>query len=255
MEKWAGKVAVVTGASGGIGAGICKELVRAGMIVCGFSRRVDQVEALRAELTDASGQLNAVECDLRSEQSVMYAYNWIINTYGGVDLLINNAGVLTKQLLLDSNNTKELSKIFETSLIGICLCTKFALKSMTSRNVEGYVVNINSIFGHTLNVSVPGLKPLNGSFAVAKFGVFALSEYLKQELRYLNLNIKLSSISPGLTETDFLAQPSEFSGNKIVEYMPKLKPKDVADALMYIITRPKHLQIDDITIKPMGEFI
>lgn len=112
---------------------------------------------MRAELSDSSGQLNAVECDIRSEQSVLYAFNWIINTYGGVDLLVNNAGVITKQLLLDPNNSKELRKIFETSLIGIILCTKIALKSMNSRNVDGYIVNINSIFGHSLNVSVPGM--------------------------------------------------------------------------------------------------
>lgn len=112
---------------------------------------------MRAELSDSSGQLNAVECDIRSEQSVIYAFNWIINTYGGVDLLVNNAGVITKQLLLDPNNSKELGKIFETSLIGIILCTKIALKSMNSRNVDGYIVNINSIFGHSLNVSVPGM--------------------------------------------------------------------------------------------------
>lgn len=111
---------------------------------------------MRAELSNLSGQLNAVECDIRSEQSVLYAYNWIINTYGGIDLLINNAGVITKQLFLEPNNSKELHKIFETSLIGLCLCTKMALKSMVSRNVEGYIVNVNSIFGHNLNVSVPG---------------------------------------------------------------------------------------------------
>uniref|UniRef100_A0A336MFC7 CSON011368 protein n=1 Tax=Culicoides sonorensis TaxID=179676 RepID=A0A336MFC7_CULSO len=253
MERWAGKVAVVTGACGGIGAGICKELVRQGMIVCGFSRRTDLVEALRADLVGAPGQLNAVECDIRSEPSVLYAFNWIINTYGGVDLLINNAGVITKKLLLDDNNTRELRKIFETSLIGLVLCTKNALKSMVSRNFEGHIVNVNSIFGHTLNQTVPGLKPLNGSFAPAKFGVTALTAYLQQEIFYLNIKATMSSVSPGLTDTDFLAQPG--SGNEIVKYMPRLKPEDVAEAVIYIITRPKHIWIEDIIIKPVGEFL
>lgn len=115
-------------------------------------------KALRAELSEASGQLNAVECDIRSEQSILHAFNWIYNTYGGVDLLINNAGVITKQLLLDYNNGKELYKIFETSLVGLCLCTKMAIKSMNERKFEGYIVNVNSIFGHCLNVSVPGMS-------------------------------------------------------------------------------------------------
>lgn len=114
------------------------------------------LQALRSDLDGASGQLNAVECDIRDECSVQYAFNWIENTYGRLDLLVNNAGVITKQLLLENNNGKELKKITEMSLIGLCLCTKFALKYMVAKNIDGHIVNINSIFGHKLNVLVPG---------------------------------------------------------------------------------------------------
>lgn len=94
MERWNGRVAAVTGATSGIGAAICQELVKAGMIVCGLSRRKDKVEQLRLSLFGAEGQLNAVECDITNEQSVKQAYTWIEKTYGGIDLLINNAGVV-----------------------------------------------------------------------------------------------------------------------------------------------------------------
>lgn len=94
MERWNGRVAAVTGASSGIGASICQELVKAGMIVCGLTRRKDKVEQLRLSLFGAEGQLNAVECDITNEQSVKQAYTWIEKTYGGIDLLINNAGVV-----------------------------------------------------------------------------------------------------------------------------------------------------------------
>lgn len=94
MERWNGRVAVVTGASSGIGAAICQELVKAGMIVCGLATRKDKVEQLRLSLFGAEGQLNAVDCDITSEQSVKTAYTWIEKTYGGIDLLINNAGVV-----------------------------------------------------------------------------------------------------------------------------------------------------------------
>lgn len=93
MEKWNGRIAVVTGASSGIGAAICTELVREGMIVCGLGRRKDKIEQLRISLFGAEGQLNAVECDITNEQSVKQAYTWIEKTYGGIDLLVNNAGV------------------------------------------------------------------------------------------------------------------------------------------------------------------
>lgn len=93
MERWNGRVAAVTGASSGIGAAICQELVKAGMIVCGLTRRKDKVEQLRLSLFGAEGQLNAVECDITSEHSVKTAYTWIEKTYGGIDILVNNAGI------------------------------------------------------------------------------------------------------------------------------------------------------------------
>lgn len=92
MEKWCGRIAVVTGATSGIGSAICVELVKAGMIVCGLARRKDKVEQLRMSLFGAEGQLNAVDCDITNEQSVKQAYTWIEKTYGGIDILINNAG-------------------------------------------------------------------------------------------------------------------------------------------------------------------
>ena len=94
MERWEGKVAVVTGASGAVGAAICSELCRAGLIVCGLAKRKDKVEQLRVSLFGAKGKLNAVECDITNEQSVKTAYGWIEKTLGGIDLLVNNAAVV-----------------------------------------------------------------------------------------------------------------------------------------------------------------
>lgn len=93
MEQWEGKVAVVTGAEKGIGAAIACELVRSGMIVVGLAKRTDKIEALRASLFGVSGQLNAFECDITSETSVQQAYQWIEKTQGGIDILVNGAGV------------------------------------------------------------------------------------------------------------------------------------------------------------------
>lgn len=92
MERWAGKVAVVTGAASGIGSAICSELCKAGMIVCGLSTRKDKVEQLRLGLLGLEGSLCAVECDITNEASVKAAYTWIEKTQGGIDLLVNNAG-------------------------------------------------------------------------------------------------------------------------------------------------------------------
>lgn len=135
MKRWEGKVAVVTGASQGIGAAIAKQLAMSGMIVCGLAKRKDKVEALRLGLLKIKGQLNAVECDISNEQSVAQAFTWVEKTFGGVDLLVNNGGVFTKCLLTDENNTKEIKNIVDNELIGNIICTRQAVKSMKTREV------------------------------------------------------------------------------------------------------------------------
>ncbi|XP_055628702.1 farnesol dehydrogenase-like [Toxorhynchites rutilus septentrionalis] len=254
MKRWEGKVAVVTGASGAIGGAIAKELVKAGMIVCALARRRDKVEKLRASLFDVAGNLNCVECDITMEEDVKHAFGWIEGTYGGVDLLVNNAGVITKCLLTEKNNTKDLYTTMETNIIGLCLCTREAVKSMKARDVHGHIINVNSIFGHKVHQAVPGTRPLNGMYPASKYAVTAITECIRQELIYLDSHIKVSSISPGLVEGDLVASHTT-NENEIVKYMPKLKPEDVAEALLYAITTPDHVQIHELVIKPMGEFL
>lgn len=254
MDRWAGRVAVVTGASSGIGAAICTELVKCGMIVCGLARRKDKVEQLRLSLFGAEGQLNAVECDITSEESVKRAYQWIEKTLGGIDLLINNAGIVSQSMLLEDNNIRELRSMLEANLIGLCICTRDAIKSMRNRGFDGHVVNINSIFGHKVNTCVPGSKPINGMYPACKFALTALTECLRQEVSYIEMGVKVTNISPGLVENDILTTHGS-DDNELVKYMPRLKPEDVAQAVIFAITTPQHVLIQDIMIKPMGEFL
>lgn len=255
MKRWAGKVAVVTGASASIGAAISRELVKAGMIVCALARRRDKVEKLRASLFDVAGNLNCVECDITEEEDVKHAFGWIEATYGGVDLLVNNAGVITRCLLTEKNNTKDLYKIMETNIIGLCLCTREAIKSMKARDIfHGHIINVNSIFGHKVHQAVPGTRPINGMYPASKYAVTAITECIRQELVYLESMIKVTSISPGLVEDDIVANYTA-NENDLVKYMPKLKPEDVAEAVLYAITTPDHVQIHELVIKPMGEFL
>uniref|UniRef100_U5EVY4 Putative dehydrogenase n=1 Tax=Corethrella appendiculata TaxID=1370023 RepID=U5EVY4_9DIPT len=254
MARWNGRVAVVTGASTAIGAAICRDLVKHGMYVCALARRKDKVDAIRASLFGMPGQLNAVECDITSEPQVLQAYHWIEKTYGGIDLLVNNAGIITKCLLTDDGNTKDLRKTMETNIIGLCICTREAIKSMKLRDAKGHIVNINSIFGHKVHQTVPGTKPLNGMYPASKFAVTAITECIRQELVYLETPVKVTSISPGLVDADILSTHTH-SDNELVKFMPKLLPSDVSSALLYAITTPDHVQIHEIIIKPTGEFL
>lgn len=192
MEELKGKVAVVTGASEGIGAAIAKELVRAGLIVVGLAKRKDKIEALRASLFGAPGQLFAFECDVTSEQSVHGAFEWIEKTQGGVTFLINNAGIITKHLFTDENNMKDFRLLLDSTFIAMTICVKEAVKSMKFHEVDGQIVNINSIFGHKTNTCVPGTRPINGLYPMVKHGITAMTECLRQEMMYLESSIKVS---------------------------------------------------------------
>lgn len=146
----------------------------------------------RASLFGTPGQLNAVECDITDENSIKQAFVWIEKTLGGVDLLINNAGVASDFLFLDEKNTKDLKLIMDTCIVGMCIITREAVRLMKEKESDGHIVNINSIFGHKLNACVPGTRPLNGMSPAAKFAMTAITECLRQELIFLETNIKIS---------------------------------------------------------------
>ncbi len=124
--------------------------------------------------------------------------------YGGIDLLINNAGVITKGLLLDQNNTYELYRTMETNILGLLIVTKEAVKYMRKREVDedrnkwsiGHIININSVFGHKIHAAVPKTRPLNGMYPASKFAVTHLTDYIRQELKYLDTRIKISVSLP-----------------------------------------------------------
>lgn len=100
MERWSGKVAIVTGASVGIGADTCEALVKHGVKVVGAARRVQKIRELAAKLKGQKGCLYAMECDMRKEQDILKVFQWTEKELGGVDILINNAGVLVSENII-----------------------------------------------------------------------------------------------------------------------------------------------------------
>uniref|UniRef100_A0A3F2YSS1 Dehydrogenase n=1 Tax=Anopheles arabiensis TaxID=7173 RepID=A0A3F2YSS1_ANOAR len=243
MDQWVGKVAVVTGASSGIGAATAKALVRAGMIVVGLARRVERIEALRNELpANVSGQLHAIRCDVMREEDILAAYAQIERQFGGVDVQINSAGIAHHTVrILQPNNTQPLRDIVHTDLLGLTLCSREAYLSMQKRSVDGHIVHLNSITGH----SIPPLNTLN-IYPAVKHGVTALTETMRQELRFAGSKVKVTSISPGLTRTPINPNSDTYTG-------PILEPEDIADAILYALGTPPRVQIHELTIKPVGE--
>lgn len=197
MERWRGRVAVVTGASSGIGAAIVLDLCRAGIITVGLARRVERIEQLRAQLDSDTQRalLHARHCDVASEADIRAAFAWVEQQLGGCDILVNNAGTLRPGRLLDEDNTQAIDATIAVNLRAVVLCTREAFRSMQRRtdgpNQNGHVVLINSVIGHR----VPFLPQVFGEFNVntpTKFAVTATTEVLRQEFQAKRANVKVT---------------------------------------------------------------
>lgn len=193
MERWANKVAVVTGASSGIGAAIAVDLVKANMIVIGLARRDGRVNELKSKIpANCAGELHSFHCDVQREDDVKAAFKWIEEKFGGVDVLINNAGVITQANLLDADNTEKIKSVIDTNILGVMYCTREAFQSMKKRDVAGHIVTINSISGHKVpyfaNLDWPSLN----IYPATKHAVTAMTEVYRQELQREKSKIKVT---------------------------------------------------------------
>ncbi|GAB0095664.1 farnesol dehydrogenase-like [Sergentomyia squamirostris] len=247
MEQWKNRIAVVTGASAGIGAAIAKDLVKAGMIVIGLARRVDLVEALKNDLPeDLRKNLHSVQCDLTNEADIILVFSWIVEKYNGIDILINNAGIGPGNTeLIASDNSEAIRKILDTNVLGLIFCTREAYKSMEKHGRNSHVVHINSVSGHKVFCNLAA--PSRNMYSPSKFAVTAITEIHRQEFIRSKHHIKVTSISPGLVKT-------ELPGKDMLEkHSAVLEPEDVSQSVLYVLGTPPHVQVHELTIKPFGE--
>lgn len=193
MEKWQNKVAVVTGASAGIGAACCEALVENGMIVVGLARRQELIEQLRdlwQGEKEKQQRLHALKCDVRNENDVVQAFERIVKEYGAIAVLINNAGIVRDTELIKENNTEDLCAILETNVMGVAYCTREAFKTMSKNgNSQGHVIIINSIAGHRV-YHFPD-KSTN-MYSPSKHAVTAMTEVYRNEFLMHNTKIKVT---------------------------------------------------------------
>ncbi|XP_031332062.1 farnesol dehydrogenase-like [Photinus pyralis] len=249
MERWSDKVAVVTGASAGIGRGLAEHLVDCGLKVVGLARRKDKLNELADKLKGRKGTFIPVVADVTKESDVLNAFDWTTKNVGVVHILINNAGLARAKGLLDGE-TEAWWEIFDTNLLALCVATREAIKIMRANGVDGHIVHMNSTGGHY----VPNVPNVN-VYCASKFGVTALTETLRQELNAVGSKIKVTSVSPGFVEAGVL-ENSELSATvKEVQMCPGLKIKDVCDAVEYVLATPPHVQVHEIILRAVGQQI
>lgn len=242
-KKSTSKIALITGSSSGIGEAIAYRLAEENyrLVVC--ARRQEKLDNLTQKLQEKNSEIVALNVDLRQEKDILKMFDTIREQWGGVDVLINNAGLGHKQPLM-TGETEAWREMLEVNVLALCICTREAIKDMSDRN-QGHIIHISSMSGHRV--------PLySGVYAASKYAVRALTEGLRQELREANKNIKISSISPGFVETEFA---EKYNNNKekaqeLYSRFPVLQPEDIANAVYYILSQPDYVQIHDILLRP-----
>ncbi|KAM9318133.1 dehydrogenase/reductase SDR family member 11-like [Pholidichthys leucotaenia] len=253
MDRWKGRVALVTGASVGIGAAIARELVRHGMTVVGCARDVGKIQKLAEECQreGLSGVLVPIKCDLNNEEEILSMFSVIKEQHKGVDVCINNAGVAYPEPLL-SGKTKGWKDAFNVNVLALCICTREAYQSMKERNVDdGHIINLNSMCGHRV-IPVADIHV----YIATKYAVTALTEGVRQELREAKTHIRATCISPGVVKTEF---PFRFYNNdrtKAAGAYSALRPLDaidVANVVIYVLSAPPHVQIGDVQMRPVEQ--
>ena len=188
-----GKVAIVTGGTKGIGRGIAEALVREGMSVCISARKEEEIEATVRELSDVGeGRVTGAACDVRDYEEVTALIEHTVAEFGGVDVLVNNAGIGLFGRVEDIS-PEDFRAVLETNLFGVFYCCHEAIPQMKKRG-GGYIINISSLAGTNAH-------PQMSAYNASKFGLNGFSEALMQEVRHDG--IKVSYIMPGSVNTAF----------------------------------------------------
>jgi len=234
------RVAVVTGASSGIGEATARALAAGGYRVALLARRLDRISALAKEL--GNGPV-AIEADVTDRDSITAAASRVQDELGGADVLVNNAGVM---LLgpFSSGQREDYRQMIEVNLVGAITATEVFLDQL--KDGGGDIINISSVAGRTARAG-------NGVYAATKWGLNGWSEALRQELLP---DVRVTLIEPGVVATEL---PSHITHAETKEGVQQLYDKaevtadDIAEVIAFALARPRRLAINEILLRPAGQ--
>ncbi len=228
-----GKTAIVTGASSGIGAATVRKLREAGVRVAGGARRVGRVEA------DV-----ALELDVTSEESSRAFVTAAADALGGIDILFNNAGLALGRYPFTDSNEDDEARVLHTNVDGVLRVTRLALPHVRD---GGHIVFMGSIAGRQA-------YPSGASYIASKFAVRGFTYALREDL--LGRPIRITTVDAGLVESEFSIvrfKGDEQAAKAVYEGVDPVTPDEVADCVMFALTRPPHVNVDEIVIKALQQ--
>jgi NADP-dependent 3-hydroxy acid dehydrogenase YdfG len=241
-----GTVALVTGASSGIGAATASALAAQGAAVALAARRKDRLDALAADIRDQGGTALVLECDITDQAQAAGAVERTAAELGRLDTLVNNAGVMLLGPVAGAPLT-EWRRMVDLNVLGLLYCAHAALPHLlraaqdAPRQVAD-MVNISSVAGRAARNG-------NGVYSLTKFGIGSFSESLRQELaeRY----VRVSLVEPGATATELASHNRpEILESIRSQFGQRIQAEDIADAIGYIVTRPRHVAVNEMLIRP-----
>ncbi|XP_074111254.1 uncharacterized protein LOC141535294 [Cotesia typhae] len=241
MERWAGKVAIITGGSAGIGEAIVRSLLSYGLNVLAISNRQDQLENLFNGLKEFQNTLHYKYCDIQNEKDILNVFEYVNDKLGGVDILINNAGIIRESTFANVK-TEEMCSVFNVNVLAPAIFIREALKIMREQKNDAHIININSKWGIDGAVAIPV-----NIYPASKYALRGMTDTLKEELIWAKDDaIRVTSIYPGLVATGITGDSMEF--NKLLRKLPQIQPKDVADCVVFALSAPHHVQLETIVV-------
>jgi clavulanate-9-aldehyde reducatase len=243
-QPLAGRVAAVTGASSGIGAATAAALSHAGATVALAARRRDRLDALAEQL---EGEVSIHEVDVSDEQQARSFIEQAHSEHGALHVLVNNAGVM---LLgpVTAADPADWRRMLDVNLWGLLVCTHAALP-LIAQSGGGDIVNVSSVAGRRADAGA-------AVYNMTKFGVHAFSEALRQEA--LHAGVRVTVVAPGFVDTELQGHNTQ---PVVLQAMAKareqigeiLKPEEIADAILYAVTRPQHVCLNEVVVRPTGQ--
>jgi NADP-dependent 3-hydroxy acid dehydrogenase YdfG len=244
--KLSGKVALVTGASSGIGEATALALVAEGAFVALVARRADRLEKLLQRISKNGGEAITIVADVSDESQTREMLHQAHDKWGRVDILVNNAGIM--QLgLIDGANTAEWRNMININFLGLMYATHAALPIMKAQG-GGHIVNISSTAGLEANV-------ITAVYSATKFAVGTFTEVLRKENH--SHKIRVTLIEPGAVATELGAQVTDPDAKAWAEAWMQSKiplaSEDIAAAIIYVVTQPLHVNVNEIVIRPIDQ--
>jgi NADP-dependent 3-hydroxy acid dehydrogenase YdfG len=242
----AGKVALVTGASSGIGEATALALAEAGAAVAIGARRRDRLDALAEKLADGGTRVLALDLDVTDEQACRDAVARTRAELGGLDVLVNNAGVMLLGTIVGAD-PEDWRRMVSTNVLGLMYMTHAAIDGMVEQG-SGDVVNISSVAGRTARKGA-------GVYNASKWAVNAFSESLRQEVTARGVRVSL--VEPGAVATELSShitqEEAREASRKMAESMRTLQSDDIARAIVYVVTQPPHVAINELLVRPTDQ--